>query len=277
MKGGKPASFRDYKAVDAVNWSSLKELKRSPKHYRYRLENERPDSVRLALGRGAHTAILEPMRFLRDYALWEGDRRAGKAWETFKEANAGKTILKSDEYDRCLAIGESVRSHSVASKLLAKGEAEQTLTWTDPVTGIKCKARPDWMCDPATVDIKTAKSIEPRQFASACARLGYTGQAAFYCGGRALARNEQPKPFIIIAVEIDPPHDVACYELDEDALYAGEKEVMELLALLSSCRESDSWPGRSQELETLAMPAWLFGDDEQADELGIVFSGAADG
>jgi len=31
--------------------------------------------------------------------------------------------------------------------MLAKGEAESSLYWTDEITGLKCRIRPDWLFD----------------------------------------------------------------------------------------------------------------------------------
>src|SRR5690348_16033746 len=152
-----PLQFADYSKVQAVNWSTLKELRRSPRHYRYRLDNERDDSPRLALGRAAHTAIFEPDRFMVEYACFKGERRAGKTWEAFKAAHESETILKLPEYQLCLAMRDAVRAHPVAARYLASGRAEQTVTWTDPKTQIPCKARLDWIADEAgaVVDLKT--------------------------------------------------------------------------------------------------------------------------
>ncbi len=81
-------TFAEYLKLPAVNWSTLKAGRTSPLHYKHRLENPLEDSTRLAMGRGAHTALFEPDRFLLDYALFAGPRRAGKEWKAFKAASA---------------------------------------------------------------------------------------------------------------------------------------------------------------------------------------------
>src|SRR5689334_13632573 len=91
-------TFEDYRKIDAVNASSLKEMRKSPKHYLHRLKNPIDDTPRLGLGRATHTAVFEPDRLLLDYAVWEGDRR-GKAYAEFCEVNAERTILKTAEYE----------------------------------------------------------------------------------------------------------------------------------------------------------------------------------
>src|SRR3954468_23785885 len=85
----------DYAAVKAVNFSTLKEMAVSPKRYRHRLKTPRQATRSMDLGTAAHTAILEPNRFMLDYALFEGKRRAGKEWKAFEAASGGKQIVKT--------------------------------------------------------------------------------------------------------------------------------------------------------------------------------------
>jgi len=48
--------FATYSKLEAVNWSSLKEMRRSPRHYQHRLTAPREDTKAMALGRATHTA-----------------------------------------------------------------------------------------------------------------------------------------------------------------------------------------------------------------------------
>lgn len=254
--------FSDYLQIDAVNWSTLKELRRSPLHYRHRLENQRKDSPRLALGRAAHTAVFEPDRFMLEYACFKGPIRRGKKWDVFKESHAGETILKVDEYGLCLAMRDAVRRNPLAASYLERGAAEQSIRWTDPKTGLACKGRLDWVSDsrPALVDLKTTGDIEANRFGSWAARLGYHIQLAWYSDGLMYASGKRP-PVVVIAVEAGPPHDVAVYRFDEDALYAGAEEYAALLRKVAECRMSGEWPGRYAEEQVLRLPRWMMDDE----------------
>jgi hypothetical protein len=256
-------TFAEYAKVDAVNWSTLKHMRRSPLHYQHAIDHGRADTTRLALGRASHTAVLEPDTFMLHYACFKGERRAGKAWEEFKAAHKGETILKVDEYKTCLAIRDAVRRHPVASEYLFSGEAEQSLLWTDVETSLPCKGRIDWVSDskPAIVDIKTTGDVDAMRFGATCARMLYHAQLAFYSDGYMAAYGKRP-PVVIIAVEATPPHDVAVYVLDEDALYAGSEVYRELLMKVKSCRASKDWHGKYLEEQTLRLPSWAWPDDE---------------
>lgn len=260
-------TFDEYLAIDAVNWSTLKEARRSPLHFRHRVENPREDTTRLAIGRATHTAVFEPDRFVLDYALFSGSIRRGKEWDACCAANRGKTILKAEEYQTCLAMRDAVRSHPIAGPALAPpGEAEKVLTWTDEVTGLKCKARIDWWRPGLLSDLKTTVDVSPRRFGTIAERMGYHGQMAFYRAGLIANGLDAPPPRII-AVEAAEPHDVAVFRIDDDALYAGEQLVAELLALVAAGKFSNKWPGQCPEEIPLQLPAWTF--KEEGDLTGL--------
>lgn len=254
--------FSEYKKIDATNWSALKNLKRSPKHYQYAIENERADNTRFARGRGCHTAVLEIERFMLEYACFDGERRAGKKWDAFEEMHAGKTILKIDEYRKCIGVREAVRAHKEAARLLAKGEPEKVIKWVDEATGMPCKGRLDWLsARNELVDIKTTNDIDSERFGRVCARFSYHAQLAMYQDGVTAMTGKEPKVYII-PVELEPPHDVAVYEVNDDDLAAGRDEYRGLLAKLVECLAKDEWPGAHPTVEPLLLPPWAFNDDE---------------
>lgn len=267
-------TFSEYQAIDAVNFSTLKAGRISALHYRHAVTKPKEDTASMALGRASHCAVFEPDRFPLDYAVFDGDRRQGKAWEAFCAANGGRTILKRDEYQACLAIRDAVRGHAIAGPLLAPpGEAEKVLTWTDEATGLPCKGRLDWYRPGLLCDLKTTTDISERRFAATVARMGYHGQAAFYRNG-LMANGLEAPPMRLIAVEQTAPHDVAVYTLDDDALYAGEQDVAELLRMVAAGRFSGKWPGQYQDERTLTLPAWAFSKTEYE---GLGFSIAGEG
>jgi hypothetical protein len=268
-------TFAEYLTIPAINWSTLKELKRSPKHYRYRLANKLEDSTRLALGRAAHTAVLEPDRFALDYAVYEGKRRAGKEWDAFEEANASKTVLKVDEYTNILAVRDAVRAHPAAAAVLAGAKTEQTLEWTERINGVdlKCKARPDAI---GTVisDLKTCRDASAGPFGRTAASYGYHTQLSWYRRAAWAALGVE-LPMKLIAVELEAPHDVCVYDVDADAAWAADEEINDLLGLVASCTAANYWPGASDTEVPLALPHWVFGNQESiTDDDDIVFGHA---
>jgi hypothetical protein len=253
-----------YDAIDAVNYSSLKMLARSPKHYQHHMRHGAKETRPMFKGTLAHVAILEPDRIDTDYAVFTGPRRAGKAWEAFEEENAGKTIVKANELAQALAIRDAVRADALASSYLENGPNEVTVVWVDDETGLACKGRLDHLELPSTgVDLKTTRDASPMWFGRDVARLQYHVQAAMYFDALAVLTRESPR-FVDIAIESFPPHDVVTYDLPEPVTTAGRNEYRRLLRLLVECRAKDSWPGIGNGFEqALTLPAWVFPDEEE--------------
>lgn len=259
-------SFVEYRALPGVNWSSLKHLRRSPLHYRHaQLAPEKPITDAMALGSATHCAMLEPMQLPLTVAVWEGGRRAGKEWDSFCEANANRIILRIEDYQRAVDIGAAVRRHELAGAILSSGQAERVATWTDTATGLACRARIDWQPTAMSLlDLKTARSIDKHKFAGACWAYGYFHQLAHYRNGIAAQSGHAPEAIgvLLIAVESEPPHDVAVYQPDADTMAQAAKEVSDLLALLKTCKELDKWPGaHEREVEELRAPVYVLDDD----------------
>ena len=265
-------TFDEYLAIPGVHWTNLKEMRKSPLHYDFRVHNPAEDSTIFARGRSAHTAVLEPDRFLLDYAIFTGKVRRGAEWDKCCAANKGKTILKPDEYGIALSIRDAIREHPVAGPLLAdQGRSEFAITWKDEATGLAMKGRLDRLTDSGKlVELKTTFDVEARRFGHTAARMGYHIQAALYRRGIRAALGVDPV-VKIVAVTATEPHEVAVYGLDEDTLWAGEEEADDLLAKVAAGNFSGRWEGRYQEEQTLALPAWAFNEEQEVDGLGLTF------
>jgi len=234
-----------YQAIDAVNWSSLKHMRESPALYRHRLAVPRRDTEAMALGRAVHTLVFEPAQFEAEYAIWEGGRRAGKEWEAFCEEHDRRTILREQDAEMVTQLAEAISRHPLVQPYLDGGEFERAITWTDAATGLACKAKPDWLIPDRRIllDLKTCVSVDGRRFGAVAARLGYHCQLAHYRAGVTAALGWEPERVLIVAAEKEEPYDVAVFELDPEALYAGAEEVAELLGKVKACRDSGRWPG----------------------------------
>lgn len=267
--------FEQYVTLPEVNATSLFNILTSPLLYRWRKDNLRPDTDTFRQGRAAHTAILEPDRFLRDYALWDGGRRDKriKEYATFLEVNDGKTILTVEQYDTAMRMRDAVLKHAVAAPLLAEpGRCEITLKWSHPGTGTKCKARLDKLSS-AIIDIKSTRDVSPIAFGRSAVNYGYGFQLAFYRDGVIVIEDRVPS-VKIVAVQNCAPYDVAVYDVPDSVLTRGNAKIEKALELLSECTKSNKWPGIAPDVEVpLTLPAWAdkreddgepitFGDEE---------------
>ena len=246
--------FCDYAAIRATNWSSLRNLAVSPLRYRHATTHPAADTAAMALGRLIHTATLEP-ELLTEYAVWTGGSRRTNAYKDWAAQQGNRELVTAADYVQALGAASAVWRHREARKLLRGGRTEAVITWIDPETRVRCKARLDHLRGGVLTDLKSTADIDARTFGRTAQRLGYHGKVAFYRMGIA-ALGLAPGPAYIIAVEQTPPHDVAVYEVDEDILFVGGLEARALLARLKECRRRRRWPGRYPEVERLEFPEW---------------------
>ena len=262
--------FDEYRAIDAVNQSLLKNFRHSAAMVKHRMGGGSFSSPALEFGTAFHAAILEPDVYAAEYAVAPVADKRTKAWKEFKAENEGRKILSLSDAEDLAAMRDQIEAHPEASALLGgSGQNEATLIWKDPMVGTLCKARADRLTvwndiHLAIVDLKTTTSAAPRDFSRDAARYGYHLQAAWYIRAmNAIAPNEPQAPvrrFFIVAVEKTAPHCVAVYELEEEAIEAGSRQITEYLVRFEECRERDEWPSPAGSgIETLYLPAWATG------------------
>jgi hypothetical protein len=277
----------EYHRWPGASNSRLSKIRQSPAHLKAYLD-EPTDAAHFAIGRATHSAILEPDDFGASYVMPE-QCGATKKGDGLRCANAGvslingewfcgvhakgvgapdtsKIVLPPADYSAIQKMRDSVMAHPKASRLLSgKGEVELSATWNDAGTGVLCKARLDRyspaIAGGAIVDIKTTRDASPRAFESAIYNFGYHRQAAMYLAA-ARATGLNAEHFVVVAVEKEPPYAVAVYRITEGAIMAGEEQLKPLLALYAKCVETDTWPGYSENIEDIAIPAYAWNQIE---------------
>jgi hypothetical protein len=264
--------FSDYAAAPGINFSTLRFMGQSPKHYRHAVDNPPAETQAMLLGRAVHTAVFEPQRFQLDYAVWSGDRR-GAAYQQFADEAAaqGRSILKENEYSTALSVRDAVRGIPGIAALLEKGYPEASLFWVNPSTGLACKGRLDWIAgEGAILDLKTTSSIDPRTFAAHAWRMGYFHQLAMYQEGYAISSGMGSILRCgLIAVEKDPPHACRTFWLDPESVSKAWSEYQGWLNQVKDCMASGVWPGPGPVESELAAPAWATADNEAVDFDGV--------
>jgi hypothetical protein len=272
-------SREEYEAIDAVNWSTLKHLGRSPEHYLHHLKNKSKDTNAKQRGRVTHLAVFEPERLARDVAVWH-DRKQGRAWEDFAKKNAGKEIVTSNAFDTAKEIGAAARNHPMAARYLAGGLAESAIRWayhSPPIEhlesfSVACKGRLDFIANcGAIVDLKSTKDGSPGGFSREVLRYEYHAQAAFYQDG-FFAMTGQRLPFVFVAVEAEAPHVVQVYRVPDEVISLGRERYSLLLAQLRICRQDNKWPGYAEAEMELSLPRWATPREDEEVDSDLVFS-----
>ncbi len=265
----------NYESTPGLNWSSLKHLAVSAKLLIWRAAHPRPDTPAFARGRAIHCAILEPERFGRVYVakpdLGDGRTRAGKAAkaEWLETVPDGAEVLSASEYDLVERCAAAVAAHPRAAELLAHGRAEETITWTDEGTGIRCKGRVDYIRPNAILDVKTSRQETLRQMRADFARYLYHGQMAYYHLGAKTAGvipDDADRPYVVV-VQTCEPYDVIPMQMNPLDLDAGIRLVRSLLRRYQDCQAAGWWPGIAPEVVEMELPGWAeSGDDDDERE-----------
>lgn len=259
----------DYHRHLAVSKSGLDQIAKSPLHYwaRYldpnRVWPEPTPAMRL--GTALHTHVLELDQWDNQIAVAPGDinrrtKEGKEQWAAFEADAKRKTVITADDAEVVMAMGRSVWRHPAAAMLLHwQGKAETTHMWTDPTTGAECKCRPDWLTNDGNliIDLKTTEDASPSGFQRSVANYRYHVQASWYLDGVKAATGHRPDQFIFICVEKKPPYAVAVYAADAEMIQIGAETAARDLTRLVECKASNTWPGYSDQIEPLSLPAWM--------------------
>jgi hypothetical protein len=217
--------------------------------------------------------VVEPEQFYRQFVVWSGGERRGKAWTEFKVAtDQSLAILTETEADECRAQAVAVLAHPEAKKLLTGGNGEHTTLWDHiipPLGGlpervIPMKARLDYVIPGvAIVDLKGTSDASEEAFMKECVRAGYFQQMALYQDGHTEANCGAELPVFLVAVEHEYPHVVQVYELSAEALRWGRanrfsKGYEQLLETYALCSALGDWSaGYATGPVRLGLPKWL--------------------
>lgn len=254
--------FDTYRSLPAISAHGLMLIERSPAHYRASIATPRPSTPAQQLGTLTHMAVLEWDRYQQQVVVApEVDRRtkAGKESDAeFRAALADRqdAVMATVEQDaKARAMRESVMAQPFARELLENGRAEVSLLFE--LLGVSGKARPDWLPDdyPIILDLKTAADASRDAFSRASANYHYALQAAYYIDAAAQCGLPDLR-FIHLVVETDPPHGVAIYQMDDEAIDYGRRCYERALTTYRTCLETGEWPGYEQEIQPLSLPKW---------------------
>lgn len=263
-----------YHGAAGLSKSGLALLRECPAKYahRYLMGNKEEETQAMKIGDALHCLVLEPSRFPLQFAVsqkFDGRTKEGKAGKAeFAAANAGKSIITVDDYALIEAMATSVHSHPAAAYLLSLGGlSEESFFWEemcDPTESqilqpVLCKCRPDLRVPSKRILVdlkKTAKGASAEAFSRTIYNYTYHLQAAHYLHGVTTISGEQYDEFIFIAVEEEPPHLVAVYQLDQDSIMMGRAEIDRLVDLYAKCLFHQYWPGYGESIQLINLPRW---------------------
>ena len=201
-----------------LSYSALSQFKKSPNHLLAYWNNEFKTTDAMQFGSLVHKLILQPDTFGDDFAVFEGARRAGKAWQEFSQTNQDKTIIKQSELDAANNILNNAMKHEVVKTMLQNATAKELeLNWKHKEVNFKGFADiiTTFEGKQCVVDIKTTTDAGKR-FERDLYYNDYKMQLAMY--------QDQFGKYCeayIIAIETTTPFNVQVYKLDDSLLFKG--------------------------------------------------------
>jgi hypothetical protein len=185
-----------YHADSALGSTSMKKLADSPPDYWFdsphnpMREEDDGDTPARRFGRAVHKFVLEGRAaFESAYAPtdFSGATREGKA-ERARIAEAGKTPIKREDWNRIQLAGTIIRSNPSISTAFDGGMPEVSVFWERD--GIRRKARFDYLKPRAIIDLKSNANQMQTSFVESCRRAiasyRYDIQPAHYGEAREL-------------------------------------------------------------------------------------------
>lgn len=209
------------------------------------------DSPALRFGRAFHSHILGSGPRVEARA----DRRTTTGKQQAEAEADGKVVTLSDaDMSKLEAMAEALDANQIARDVMATmPRREESVFWTDPATGLECRARFDLAGDFAIADLKTVRSAQPTDFQRSLYDYGWLLQAAWYTRAFQLAFERTPS-FLFIACAKTPPYQVAVYEMQAQDVRAGDKACQRLLEKWKDASQANQFPGIPQRIHTLQLP-----------------------
>lgn len=229
-----------YRQDKGANQSFLKDIISVSPSYAWHKKKNPEETPALTFGSALHCWVLEKEKFNSRYAVMaECDRRTteGKAYYAqFVADSAGKTVLKSEEYDKILNMALYAQKYFNGAGG-TKSHHEVQFYATVAVTGgrfsgetIQLKALIDALYeDEDEVIIRDLKSVQDiSNVAGASYNNGWAIQSAFYTDMVQFAL-KKPVRFEYIAASKEAPYDCRQFLVSDEMLIKGRKQYTEAL------------------------------------------------
>lgn len=269
----KPEGFTNedhHFSYEAISSSGLKDLLISPYTYlRNTIDRQngigKKPSRSMKFGTIAHMMILEPELFRKKFQIMPnfGDQRKKEnqlekeLWELSLDKDA--VVFKdNDEFDDFVGVIEAIASHQKCKNLFKEGVSERSGFYKDPVTGLLCRIRPDFISTREDLnlflDLKTAKSSAYRKFQADAWTFRYDLQIAMYREGFKEINGYYPDNCLWVVVENKKPYEVAVYEIDFKLIEVSTEWYRFGLDRLSKCIKTMNFPQRQTVIEKMGLP-----------------------
>lgn len=256
---------------EAISKSRLANMSVCPAYFKWCEENPQEMSQDLLIGSAFHKLVLEPDTFEDEFMVAPSyDRRTkeGKlAYNHLMERLVGVLhLVTQEQYDTICGMRDSIMMNKYARQLI-KGNREQSIYFTDELTGEACKCRPDvWRLvgkDRAVIiDLKSTRSARSESFMKDIVDYHYDLQTYMYRLGVSLETGIPIEniDFVFIPVEKKPPYLINVFQADTFILQRGEQLFRRFIGEYHDCRQTGNWyglNGKFDTINTITLPHYL--------------------
>lgn len=259
----KSSYHSDYSRVSKTMLSHFMDSREDYARYYVDCTESPPEPTsRMVIGSAIHAAALEKFDLEKVCAVYpdecfkkpvEKQHLNPKPATAFREANAGKYVVKPKEMDVIVAAVASICRHPMG-RLLERDDVqcEDILTWTNEF-GLKCRCMLDvWadMGDKIVVyDLKTTEDILPNAVARVAKSKRYWLQQVHYSEGvRAFAGIDKPIEWTFWFLEAHPPFRLSPKRYTEDSMETAYRIYRQTMQDLAHCYDKgvflDEWTQR---------------------------------
>lgn len=270
----------DYYKRPELSQSMLKELKKSPAHYKAKYIDKivpDKDTKSLNFGKLYHCLLLEENRFDDLFAITPEISKISnqyKSWKTeILEKNPNVSFISNKELIHAVSMVNAIKQKHTfnAIKSLPNPVFETPIYFTQEVEidgvihKIECKAKPDMYIPPNKVfkyglcfDNKSSVCAKIDDFSrNTLIKYGLHNQASWYLDAIKSEYSLDNYPeFIFLVQEKEPPFEASFLRCDEYVIDFGRRENQELLTNYMKCNLSNLWTGYPDDIQDLTLPTW---------------------
>jgi Fe-S cluster biosynthesis and repair protein YggX len=248
--------------LTAQNATSLAHILKSPFSYLSHRNNPKEPTDDMLFGTYVHLASLQEDVFKEKILVEQtfkgtGSKAAREAWEAGIPKD--KIILSQKVLDTIHAMKKSLLEHEEIAFLLDDSVKERVGYFRDPLTGILCRFKPDFIHSGLVKigDLKTTRDCTESVFSKTILERNYHLQAYFYQLGTELITGVKMEP-VWAVIEKTPPYEVALYRPHADVMEKAKRDYERAMLTLKDCIQRNYWPRYQRQNQVINLPAWAY-------------------
>ncbi len=248
-------SFQEYRKLEAVNNSSMQNLRRGVNQYLFGLENSGEETDALGFGRAFHTYVLENDLFFKEFIVekkFDKRTKQGKIdAQEFADQAGDKEIVSNKDFEHILKMNDVLFANKTFKQLFK--DAVREVSCVETIDGQLCKGRFDMYIPESgiIIDLKTTMDSSKDAFIQSMYKWGYLRQSAFYCD---IAKVDM---FLFVCIEKKAPYNLALYEITKEDLKIGRMEYQSHLKTIKEIK-ANNFQKEEKKIEQLEMPEWFY-------------------